>query len=87
MKKPFYVNKNMQQTVDNLCKQLQELSKKGYGAHPIFVANDDEGNGVHAIAYSAQVGYVKHGAWDTDQYAYDEKQLFTPNNDEVVIIG
>lgn len=80
----------MQMTVNRLIDELTELQKQGYGHHPVFVVNDDKGNGVHAIAYASQVGFVPHGSWDTDQYAYYEFELASGNVgeiDEIVIVG
>lgn len=38
-------------TVNELLKNLQELKKKGYGEAQIFVTDDEECNGYHALWY------------------------------------
>ena len=36
-------------TVNQLLKNLQELKKKGYGEASIFITDDEECNGYHAM--------------------------------------
>lgn len=38
-------------TVNQLLKNLQELKKKGYGEASIFITDDEECNGYHAMWY------------------------------------
>jgi hypothetical protein len=38
-------------TVNQLLKNLQELKKKGYGDAQIFITDDEECNGYHAMWY------------------------------------
>ena len=38
-------------TVNQLLKNLQELKKKGYGDAQIFITDDEEANGYHALWY------------------------------------
>lgn len=38
-------------TVNQLLRNLQELKVKGYGNAPIFVTDDEECNGYHALWY------------------------------------
>jgi hypothetical protein len=38
-------------TVNQLLRNLTELKAKGYGNAPIFVADDEECNGYHALWY------------------------------------
>ena len=38
-------------TVNQLLKNLQELKRKGYGDAQIFICDDEEGNGYHAMWY------------------------------------
>ena len=38
-------------TVNQLLKNLQDLKKKGYGDAQIFITDDEEANGYHALWY------------------------------------
>ena len=41
-------------TVDELRHALTILTRKGYGDYPIFVADDEEGNGYHGLWYGPE---------------------------------
>lgn len=42
-------------TIERLYKQLQQEIKKGHGDYIIFVTDDEEGNGYHALWYDGCV--------------------------------
>lgn len=60
-------------TVNQLLKNLQELKKKGYGDAVIFVADDEEGNGYHALWYLGEAA---------GEMSKDEKQIHKELNDD-----
>jgi hypothetical protein len=64
-------------TVNQLLKNLQELKKKGYGDAQIFITDDEECNGYHAL------WYVGSPAPEMDK---DERKYSEENNSDISIL-
>jgi hypothetical protein len=70
-------NMNKAVTVNQLLKNLQELKKKGYGDAQIFITDDEECNGYHAL------WYVGSPAPEMDK---DEREYSEENNSDISIL-
>lgn len=71
---------NQPLTVKQLALLCEEEVKKGNGDKNIFISDDDEGNGFHALFF----GFEE----DTEQYAESLFQIDNPEDyDKMIILG
>ena len=75
---PTWVNKPL--TVSDLLKICKDAVDNGLGDKYVFISQDDEGNGFHALFYSFTIHKIK-------DYADEIYQVNEEDLEDIIILG
>ncbi|HBF67999.1 MAG TPA: hypothetical protein DDW20_01590 [Firmicutes bacterium] len=78
-------------TVEDLYKYLREEIRKGHGDYVIFVTDDEEANGYHALYYSGETikSIEKEEGSSTREYyeAINHDLMILDDKDKAIYLG